>query len=100
VSAKIKKHKCTSVKNQGAQKKSAKNRVARKKSTKNQGVRERERMNAKARNLRPKKERESASTKSFPQERESASAKPKKKRVPSYDHSIGLALRMSRWACF
>jgi hypothetical protein len=34
---------------------------------------------AKAQNLRPKKERESASTKSFPQERESASTKPNKK---------------------
>ncbi len=32
-----------------------------------------------------KKERESASVKNFPQKRESASAKPKKKRVPSSD---------------
>jgi len=38
---------------------------------------------AKARNLRPKKERKSASAKVFRRERESASAKTKKKRVPS-----------------
>ena len=64
-------------------KKSAKNLGARKKSAKNQGARERESANAKARNLRPKKERESASAKSSAKERESASAKRKKKRVPS-----------------
>jgi hypothetical protein len=43
---------------------------------------------AKARNLRPKNELKSASAKSFLQERESASMKPKKKRMPSsgYGH--------------
>jgi hypothetical protein len=40
-------------------------------------------VNAKAQNLRPKKERESASAKSSAKERESASAKRNKKRVPS-----------------
>jgi 3'-phosphoadenosine 5'-phosphosulfate (PAPS) 3'-phosphatase len=54
-----------------------------KKSAKNQGARERESANTKARNLRPKKERESASVKSSAQEHESASAKRKKRRVPS-----------------
>ncbi len=48
-----------------------------------QKILERGSVNAKARNLRPKKERESASAKSSAQERESASAKRKKKRVPS-----------------
>ncbi len=60
-------------------KKSAKNLGAQKKSVKNQGAWERESANAKARNLRPKKERESASAKSSAKERESASAKRKKK---------------------
>jgi hypothetical protein len=48
-SAKIKKRKCTRVKIEERGKSS---------SAKNQGVRERESANAKARNLRPKKERE------------------------------------------
>jgi hypothetical protein len=52
-------------------------------SAKNQGTRERQSANAKARNLRPKKERESASAKSYAKERKSASAKLKKKHVPS-----------------
>jgi hypothetical protein len=43
---------------------------------------------AKVRNLRPKKERESASVKSSAKERESASAKRKKKRVPSSDQTL------------
>jgi hypothetical protein len=47
------------------------------------GARKRGSANAKARNLRPKKERESASAKGFRRERESASAKTQKKRVPS-----------------
>jgi hypothetical protein len=55
-----------SAKNLGARKKREKSRSA-----KNQGALEHESANAKARNLRPKKERESAS------------AKRKKKRVPS-----------------
>jgi hypothetical protein len=46
---------------------SAKNRGARKKARK---IEECGSANAKAQNLRPKKERESASAKSFPQERE------------------------------
>ncbi len=57
-------------------------------STQNLGARkikERESANAKARNLKPKKERESASAKSSAKERESASAKRRKKRVPSSD---------------
>ncbi len=57
--------------------KSAKNLGARKKSAKNQGARVRESANAKAQNLRPKKERESASAKSFPKECESAKRKKK-----------------------
>jgi hypothetical protein len=51
-----------------------------KQNAKNQGAQERKSANAKEQNLRPNKERESASVKSFPQERESASVKPKKKR--------------------
>jgi hypothetical protein len=46
-------------------------------------IKERGSANAKAQNLRPKKEHESASVKSSAKERESASAKRKKKRVPS-----------------
>ncbi len=67
-------------------KKSAKNRGARK-------IKERGRANSKAQNLRPKKERESASAKSSAQERESTSVKRKKKRVPSsgYTSTVGLA---------
>jgi hypothetical protein len=57
-------------------KKRAKNLGARK-------IKERGGANAKARNLRPKKERESASVKSSAKERKSASAKRKKKHVPS-----------------
>jgi hypothetical protein len=58
----------------------------REKSAKNLGARkikERESANTKAWNLRPKKERESASAKSSAQERESASAKRKKKACPA-----------------
>jgi hypothetical protein len=58
-----------------------KSRSAKKESAKNQGVRELESVNAKARKLRPKKERESASAKSSAKERESASAKRKKVRA-------------------
>jgi hypothetical protein len=72
-----------STKNRGARKKREKSRSA-----KNHGARERESANAKARNLRFKKERESASAKSSAKERESASAKHKKKRVPSSERSI------------
>ncbi len=57
-------------------KKSAKNLGAQKKSAKNQGAWERESANAKAQNLRPNRERESASAKSSAKERESASACP------------------------
>jgi hypothetical protein len=55
---------------------STKNPGARKKNVKNQGAREREHKSAK---FKAKKARKSASVKSFSQERESASAKPKKK---------------------
>jgi hypothetical protein len=55
----------------------------REKSAKNQGARELESAKAKVRNLRPKKERESASAKSSAEERESASTKRKKNRVLS-----------------
>jgi hypothetical protein len=76
--AKIKGRKSTS-----ANSKSAKGQGARKKRPKNLGTQERESANAKARNLRPKKERESASVKSFVEERESASAKTKKSACPA-----------------
>ncbi len=83
MSVNINDRKCTSAKHQGVRKieereKSAKNLGARKRAGKIK-----ERGSAKAQNLRPKKERESASAKSSAKERESASAKRKKKRVPS-----------------
>jgi hypothetical protein len=65
-------------KNQGTRKQSAIS-----KSAKNQGARERKSANAKEWNLRLKKERKSASTKSFARERESANAKTRKERVPN-----------------
>ncbi len=75
--------------NSRSARKSAKNLGARK-------IKERGSANAKARNLRPKKERKSASAKSSAKERESASAKRKKKRVPS---SGGVGIwREKSWA--
>jgi hypothetical protein len=61
---------------------------ARKYERENLGARKTRSANAKARNLRPKKERESASVKGFRQERESASAKTQKKRVSSSGYYI------------
>ncbi len=60
-----------------------------KKSAKNlEAQKIKERGSAKARNLRPKKECENASAKSSAKERESTSAKRKKKRVPSSAFNI------------
>jgi hypothetical protein len=58
----------------------------------------RESANAKARNLRPKKERESSSAKSSAKERESASAKRKKKCVPSSGYFYRWASPFSQFA--
>jgi hypothetical protein len=60
-----------------------------------QKIKERGSANAKARNLRPKKERESASAKSSAKERESASAKRKKKRLPSSGNDYTGVSRLS-----
>jgi hypothetical protein len=66
-------------------KKVRKVRGVQKKSMKNQGVRERKSANAKKAKFKAKKECESESAKSFPQESKSASAKPKKSECPALE---------------